>query len=244
MKPQGSQVRLGNRARLFRLFLAEKHQPDPFYDALADRTIAGLQFPTEGALVLDAGSGPGHYSRALERAGARVIAVELLGDDLDRVVREGTTGLGADARRLPFSDAVFDGVFCSNMLEHTPDPAAVMAEIERVLRPGAWAWVSWTNWYSPWGGHEIVPLHYLGPRLGLAVWRRLKGEPRKNVPFEGLWPTHVGRTLAMVRARRGLHLVAAVPRYYPSQRWILRIPVLREVATWNCLLLLRRVADT
>lgn len=244
MKPQGSQVRLGNRARLFRLFLAEKHQPDPFYDALADRTIAGLQFPTEGALVLDAGSGPGHYSRALERAGARVIAVELLGDDLDRVVREGTTGLGADARRLPFSDAVFDGVFCSNMLEHTPDPAAVMAEIERVLRPGAWAWVSWTNWYSPWGGHEIVPLHYLGPRVGLAVWRRLKGEPRKNVPFEGLWPTHVGRTLAMVRARRGLHLVDAVPRYYPSQRWILRIPVLREVATWNCLLLLRRVPDS
>jgi hypothetical protein len=35
----------------------------------------------------------------------------------------------------------------------------------------------------------------------------------------------------------------ARPRYYPKQRWILRIPGFREVATWNCELLLERTLD-
>jgi hypothetical protein len=113
--------------------------------------------------------------------------------------------------------------------------------MERVLRPGGWAWVSWCNWYSPWGGHEIVPFHYLGPRLGLKAWRRLFGEPPRNVPFETLWPTHIGKVLAMVRGRPGLRLLDARPRYYPSQRWLLKVPGLREVATWNCLLVLERM---
>jgi SAM-dependent methyltransferase len=126
------------------------------------------------------------------------------------------------------------------MLEHTPSPEQVFDEVERVLRPGGWAWVSWTNWYSPWGGHEIVPLHYLGPKRGLAAWRRLYGEPRKNVPFDALWPTYVGRTIKMVQERPGLRLVDALPRYYPSQRWILKVPGLREVLTWNCVLVLEK----
>jgi SAM-dependent methyltransferase len=148
----------------------------------------------------------------------------------------------SDALALCFADGSFDGVFCSNLLEHTPDPERLLAEIERVLRPGGWAWVSWCNWYSPWGGHEIVPFHYLGPRLGLKVWRRLFGEPPRNVPFETLWPSHIGKVLAMVRRRPGLRLLDARPRYYPSQRWLLKVPGLREVATWNCLLVLERMA--
>ncbi len=233
-----------SRIELFRLFLAEKHDPEPFYQRLAERTISELAFDVKDEVVLDLGCGPGHYSRAMRKAGATVVGVDLDEEDLRAPSAPRGGSVRADGTRLPFPDAGFDGVFCSNVLEHTPDAASVLAEIERVLRPGGWAWVSWTNWYSPWGGHEIVPLHYLGPRLGLAAWRRLKGEPRKNVPFQGLWPTHIGQTLAMVRARPGLRLLDTMPRYYPSQRWILRVPGLREVATWNCLLLLERTSES
>jgi hypothetical protein len=52
----------------------------------------------------------------------------------------------------------------------------------------------------------------------------------------------VGRTLQQLRRRPGLRIVDAAPRYYPSQRWILRVPGLREVATWNCLVVLERTA--
>lgn len=222
------------------MFLAEKHDPDPFYRALAARSIASFPFPLQDKRVLDLGCGPGHYTRAMRDAGAWVVPTDLDQDFLLDTATPLADYVITDATRLPVPDATFDGVFCSNILEHTPTPELVIAEIERVLRPGGWAWVSWTNWYSPWGGHEIVPLHYLGPRLGLATWRTLFGEPRKNVPFEALWPTYVGRMIRAVRGEPGLRLIDAIPRYYPSQRWITRVPGFREVATWNCLLLIER----
>ena len=48
----------------------------------------------------------------------------------------------ADAVYLPFPDGRFDGVICLEVLEHVPDPALVMSEIARVLRPGGRAWIS------------------------------------------------------------------------------------------------------
>lgn len=48
----------------------------------------------------------------------------------------------ADAAHLPFPNGVFDGVICLEVLEHVPEPAIVMKEIERVLKPGGCAWIS------------------------------------------------------------------------------------------------------
>ncbi|MGI8938161.1 MAG: methyltransferase domain-containing protein [Iamia sp.] len=233
--------RLPTSWELLRLFRHEKIDPDPFYEALARRSIAQFRHPFEGRRVLDLGCGHGYDTLAMRAAGAEVVPLDM---DAAKLVATGSPlpdSVQGDATRLPFPDASFDGVYSSNLLEHTPDTGPVLTELERVLRPGGWAWVSWTNWYSPWGGHEIVPLHMLGPDRGLKLWRRLFGEPRVNVPYVELWPTYVGRVLADVRSRPGLRLTAAVPRYWPSQRWILDVPGLREVITWNCVLEIERV---
>ena len=50
----------------------------------------------------------------------------------------------------------------------------------------------------------------------------------------------VRRVLRDVRTRRELRVLDAVPRYYPSLRWILAVPGLREVATWNCLIMVEK----
>ena len=228
------------RRQMFKPFLAEKRDPAPFYEALATQTVGSFPFELAGMKILDLGCGPGHFSRALSDAGATVLAVDF---DPVELASGPTDAVAADAHRLPLADGAVDGVFCSNMLEHAPGTPAVFDEIARVLKPGGWAWVSWTNWYSPWGGHEITPFHYLGPRLGLAAYRSMKGEPRKNVPGEGLFPVHIGSTLALLRRQQRLRLMDAYPRYYPSQRWIVRVPGVREVFTWNCVLLLERVVD-
>lgn len=48
----------------------------------------------------------------------------------------------ADAEMLPFADESFDAVVCLEVLEHVKHPDRVLAEVARVLKPGANAWFS------------------------------------------------------------------------------------------------------
>ena len=81
--------------------------------------------------VLDAGSGYGAWTGALRRAGASTVVA------VDREA-EGGSGVVADLKRLPFRDAAFDTIFCAQVLEHDAEPAALLAELGRVLKPGGY----------------------------------------------------------------------------------------------------------
>lgn len=175
--------------------------------------------------------------------GATVVSLEI---DPSELLREAPSlpprPVVGDGGVLPFDDASFDAVLCSNMLEHTPHPLDVIDEIGRVLRPGAWAYLSWTNWLSPWGGHAIAPLHYLGATRGERVYRRLFGDPKgKNLPFDGVWPLHIGDVLTHLRDSGALAIETVEPRYYPWARPVMSVPGVREVLAWNCVIMLRRV---
>jgi SAM-dependent methyltransferase len=229
--------------QLWTLFRREQVDPVPFYTVLAREAVADLESRygcLAGKVVVDLGCGPGHYTRALRAAGAVTIPVDNSEEEsrLEGGPPEGL--LVADAGALPLEDGSVDGVFASNLLEHTPDAHAVIREMERVLRPGGWGLISWTNWYSPWGGHDMSPYHYLGPRLGPRLYERLHGPPRKNPLGAGLWPVHVGPTIRFLRARPGLLIESIEPRYWPRLRFVTRVPVLRELVTWNCMIRVRR----
>ncbi|RIK08780.1 MAG: hypothetical protein DCC49_08470 [Acidobacteria bacterium] len=232
---------------LYGLFKRERDEPEPFYRYLASETLQWLNregIEIAGNDLLDIGSGPGYYSAAFSAAGATVYELEFDHEELSERARQSTRTelltIG-DAGRLPFADESFDAVFSSNMLEHVPaGPAQVIQEAERVMRPGGWFYLSWTNWYSPWGGHAISPYHYLGPKLGVNVYRRIHGEPPKNVPGRSLFPVHIGQVVRIVQRRTHLVMRAMVPRYYPNVSVICRIPGLRELLAWNCLILLEK----
>jgi SAM-dependent methyltransferase/predicted O-methyltransferase YrrM len=228
---------------VWRLFRAERENPAPFYRWLAAELVDDLELRhgrLAGQRVLDVGCGPGWYTEALRARGAVVVPLDGSLAELDGGDGTPTGGVVGDAGRMPLPDACAAGVVCSNMLEHTPDAPAVLADIGRVLRPGGWAYVSWTNWYSPWGGHDMSPWHLLGPRLGPRVYERFFGPPRKNRAGEALFPVHIGPTLAHVRESTALELTDVEPRYWPWARAVTKVPVVREVATWNCVLHLRR----
>lgn len=61
-----------------------------------------------------------------------------------------------DGRNIPFPDASFDAVLCSEVMEHVFEPDAVLQEIARVMKPGAMGLFS-----TPfvWNEHE-VPYDY------------------------------------------------------------------------------------
>ena len=107
---------------------------------------------------------------------------------------------------------------------------------ERVLRPGGWGYISWTNWYSPHGGHAMNPYQYLGPKYGPQLYERLHGPPPKNAYGSGLFATHIGPMLKLVRSHQGLRVDRVEPRYWPRLAFLCRIPVLREFVTWNCVI--------
>jgi SAM-dependent methyltransferase len=232
---------------MWRLWRRERDDPAPFYRRLAAMTADQLERtygPVEGLRLLDLGCGPGFYAAAFRARGAEVIAADNDPREVELARRAVPGALLADAADLPLPDQSVDAVVCSNLLEHTSHTEPVIAEIERVLRPGGWAYISWTNWYSPWGGHDMTPYQYLGPRLGPRLYERLHGPPRKNAYGRGLWAVHIGPTLRAIRRREGLGVEAVAPRYWPRLALICRVPLVRELLTWNCVIRVRRRGAT
>jgi SAM-dependent methyltransferase len=224
---------------LFQRWRHESDDPEPFYSMLAAEvtfTLEQRHGALAGTTIADLGSGPGYYARTFRSRAAFVIPIDGALEELDVNGAAPPGSVVANAGRLPLVDASVDAVFCSNMLEHTPDPQAVVLEIERVLRPGGWCYLSWTNWYSPWGGHAMTPYQFLGPRLGPRLYERLHGLPRKHRYGEGLFAVHIGRTLRDVRDRSALRIERVEPRYWPWASFIARIPGAREVLCWNCVI--------
>lgn len=105
----------------------------------------------EGPL-LDVGSGIGGNLPVLQ-AHHRAIGAEISVSAARLAATRGTVVV-ADGARLPFATASFGGAVCTEVLEHVDDPAAVFAEMARVLRPGALAYVTTPNYANLAGAHK------------------------------------------------------------------------------------------
>ncbi|MEV7773565.1 methyltransferase domain-containing protein [Kitasatospora sp. NPDC086791] len=114
-------------------------------DTLAELLHAGTAYP-DGSRVLEAGCGVGAQTVHLLAAGPGVLltAMDLSAESLAHArARVAAQAPGADVtwhhgdlHRMPFPDGAFDHVFLCFVLEHLPDPAAGLAALRRVLRPG------------------------------------------------------------------------------------------------------------
>src|SRR5437660_6076462 len=168
---------LARSARLFRLFLREQTAPGLFYGALAEDAVT--QFAAygdpAGKTVLDIGGGAGYFTAAFRARGADCYLFEP--DPAELFGGAGTEGaVLADGYWLPVRDGGADACFSSNVLEHVRDPKGLIEEMVRATRPGGLIYLSFTNWYSPWGGHEMSPWHYLGAGRAERRYQRKHGK--------------------------------------------------------------------
>lgn len=102
--------------------------------------------PQLGEQVLDLGCGSGPFSRLaapLVAPRGRVVGIDVAADavELARSLSpdadtQRLTFEVADGAALPFDDGSFDAAACISMLDFCDDPAAVLVELHRVLRPG------------------------------------------------------------------------------------------------------------
>ena len=115
------------------------------------------------------------------------------------------------------------------------------AEMLRVTRPGGLVFISYTTWWGPWGGHETAPWHYLG---GRQARRRYAGATVTSPRTSSVSPSSRSRSptaCAGSRSQQDADVVHVLPRYNPWwSRWLLHVPVVREVVTWNLVLVLRK----
>jgi SAM-dependent methyltransferase len=229
---------------LFRAFLREQTDPEHCYGLLARDAADQVERhqPLKGAVVADVGGGSGHFTEEFRRRGAHGYLFE---PDPAELTARGPAPEGAvlaDGYLLPLADGAADVCFSSNVLEHVADPRTFVSEMVRVTRPGGLIYLSFTNWLSPWGGHETAPWHYTGAERARARYRRRTGRPAKHTLGENLFAVHVGPTLRQVRAREDVAVLSARSRYAPFlAEAIPRLPGVREFATWNLLLILRRL---
>ena len=110
----------------------------PAYQRLADALVRLAPPDWMGRLVLDLGAGTGTASNALRARGVNPVALDAAPAMLvlARTLMPDLTMVAADAFRLPFADATFDGAVSAFCINHAEDPAAMLTELARVVRPG------------------------------------------------------------------------------------------------------------
>lgn len=207
----------------------------------------------QGKLVLDLGSGLGGYSQEMNRrAKATVISLDLIRPLVP--LKRGICPVVANALSIPLQDETVDFVFCASLIEHVNNPVGLLTEIRRVLKSGQYCYLSFPPFYSPWGGHEFSPFHYLGEQLALRLYRLLKRAPPDwvmKIYKPSLFPTSfadtyqgwglfkltIAKVMHMVR-QIGFEIIDISPRYLPvnTARW----PILGEFLTWHAQFLLRK----
>jgi SAM-dependent methyltransferase len=97
-----------------------------YVDSFYSRTVPDL---SKDSLVLDLGGlktrKRGQFD--LERYPLRSVYLN--------ISRDRRPDAQGDAALIPFGSGTFDAVICSELLEHVPDPRAVLSEVFRVLKP-------------------------------------------------------------------------------------------------------------
>jgi ubiquinone/menaquinone biosynthesis C-methylase UbiE len=113
--------------------------------AFGERLLRKRKFDLAGARqILDVGSGAGQIAKHVLKyadPAAELTCIDLSHEMLrrarHRLKNQGPRWVVADMCRLPFADASFDCVTCGYVLEHVPDARLGLAELSRVMVPGA-----------------------------------------------------------------------------------------------------------
>ncbi|MGW6732310.1 HAD-IA family hydrolase [Streptomyces sp. NPDC055013] len=152
------------------------------------------------SLAVDVGCGSSFHAMAMTRLfHCPVLRIDLTQAALKRGSSlsgglPGPASVQADASRLPLSDATSDLTLCAELLEHVPDPDAVLAELSRVTRPG---------------GLLVLTV----PNSVEATWPLFRGIQRKSFSA-GHIREYTVDVLTEAAERAGFHQVSAGSRWF------------------------------
>ena len=141
----------------------------PLHDLNPVRTAyVAARTDLRGARVADVGCGGGLLSESLAQAGARVTAVDL-GKKVIEIAKlhlhESNLDIDyrvqSSAELAAVEPASFDAVCCMELIEHVPDPAALVNDLAAMLKPGGRLFMSTINRTPAAFGAAIVGAEYV-----------------------------------------------------------------------------------
>ena len=199
--------------------------------------------------ALDIGCGFGGYTTALQEAGSRAIGIDLNSVRISRL----PVKVAGDALCMPFPSERFTLVICSSLIEHVPDPIQLLVEIDRILKPKGYLYLSYPPFYSPSGGHQFAPFHYFGERLAISIFKRRKkyaqqewmeqyvsSSPTSYTTSFGSWGLYRMTIMWVKREIKKFHwdLIDCSARFFPVNPTLL--PVMGELLTWHAQFLVQK----
>lgn len=143
------------------------------------RALQQLRQHVSSGRILDVGCGLKPYETLFRQPGFDYVGVDYpitLTHSYQHATRADVFG---DCLRLPFAAASFGTVLSTQVVEHVPDPAACVAEMARVLRPGGTLLISgpmcWPLHEEPYDFYRytIHGLRHLLTRVHLEVLAEL-----------------------------------------------------------------------
>ncbi len=174
-------------------------------------TLACLRryLPPPPASVLDIGCGLGFYGRHLLKAGYAWMGAEVKPEDCVELEKQGLPHYRVDKTGLPFIEGSFDAAMAIEVLEHTDDPTAFVAEARRVVRERLIISVPNMELVTYWNAHQAVPWHLLESDhknfFSRASLRELLGRHFRSVEIISYGEASL---LTKEGARLGYHLLA------------------------------------
>ena len=122
---------------------------NPENDAVLQKALRALNL-SGGQVLMDFGCADGYFTQKLARAvpGVRAIGIDLVAHDSWRDYRSENVTFVSGELPTPLMPGSVDAIFCSQVLEHVPDPLGVATEFCRVLKPGGRVWLATPNSYD------------------------------------------------------------------------------------------------
>jgi ubiquinone/menaquinone biosynthesis C-methylase UbiE len=162
--------------------LLDGHEIVRYEQAQRQDLVLRLLEPRAGERILDVGCGNGRdlrvYATRRVWATGMDFSMGMLRDTRQKLLAlghfDGVSLVQGDATRLPIAACVFDKVACSEVIEHVPDPLALVKELHRVLKPGGRVVITTPNRRSLYGAYRSI--EHVWQRAVRTVKRRTAAE--------------------------------------------------------------------